>query len=174
MRWRDSYPGLAERELRLDPVGGQNRLYTEGGRLVALLSLPCLRQIAGLLAARRDSGLKPVLLTVYLAMGSLYDELDYADLGLAYDDQGLAMGGVDPATQGAILERCKAHIERARQGRASARAAGDAALEARYAKALEGDLALALRISEDGELLSEYRLLVAEGQARAGAAGPGP
>ena len=159
MRWKEDYFNLEERELRLGLSGSSSRSYSEDGFLVAELNIPHLNRVARLLAAKRDVGFVLLLANVFIAMGDLFDELGYADIGLAYWDQAISMGGIDQASRNRILDRYRSWYDKAHSSIEAARACGDHAGEVQTEAFLEKYIAYMLRVHPDEALGKELQTL---------------
>jgi len=156
---RDSYFDLEVREFRILPGGETARLSSEGGGKVAELGGGYLEKIAQLLAQRRSEGFVPAYITANLMIGSLYDELGYADVGLSYYAEALSAGRLDARSEEVLRAKFKAYYDKASSALGEARGKGDAEAEARAKGFLGTYIGYLLKFGPDESLERELQSL---------------
>lgn len=131
MKLRSEHMGLSYRKLELTQEDTPSGLRIEGGRAVAVLSVPYLSRIISSVSQRRADGFRSVLATSYAAVASLFDELSYGDVSLAYYNAAIATGQLDRRSEQMVLSRYESFYDQAKELLAEGRAAGSPAIERR-------------------------------------------
>lgn len=105
MKERANHLDLTERELVCSVDTPVNRVRDLGGTRIAELSVPYTRKVVAALEKHREEGFPALLAASYVAVGSLFDELEYGDVGLDYYAAAVNTHLLEPASLGKILDK---------------------------------------------------------------------